>query len=319
MSDKKHFLVIDVNSLVYRAYHALPSLTTKKGELINAVYGFLLVFLKTIKEFHPDFIVATFDLPGPTFRDKIYKAYKAKRPKAPEELLEQIPKVKEILRAFGIPIYQKEGFEADDLIGTITELIKKNRTFSIETIIISGDLDTLQLVNSQTKVYFPRKGVKNAILYDKEKVLERYQIPPEKLPDFKALVGDPSDNIPGVPGIGPKTATELIKKFGNLEGIYKYLKKEATKKASKGKIQSSLKEKLLKYKEQAFFSKKLSEIKKDVKVDFGLEKCQFKGYNKEKVVSLLEKYDFYSLINRLFPASFGSSGHNNSSQQKLIN
>ena len=165
MEPKKRLIIIDSNSIIHRAYHALPPLTTKKGELVNAVYGFLLVFFKAIKDFQPDFIAATFDFPGPTFRHKKYKEYKAKRPPAPEELYQQIPKVKEVLKSFNVPIFEKEGFEADDLIGTISKLAPKKQVLpDIETIILSGDLDTLQLINPKTKVYSLRRGVKDIIL-----------------------------------------------------------------------------------------------------------------------------------------------------------
>ena len=223
---KKRLIVIDGNSVIHRAFHALPPLTTKSGKLVNAIYGFLLVFFKAIKEFQPDFIAAAFDFPGPTFRHKKFKEYKAKRPPAPEELYQQIPKVKEILEAFNVPIFEKESFEADDIIGTISQLASKKQVFpEIETIILSGDLDALQLVDSQTKAYTLRKGVKDVVLYDEKLVKEKFQgLTPEQLLDFKALRGDPSDNIPGVTGIGEKTAIGLLLKFGSLENLYKEIK-----------------------------------------------------------------------------------------------
>ncbi len=171
---KKKLLIIDSNSVIHRAYHALPPLTTKNGELTNAIYGFLLVFLKAIKEFKPEFIAATFDLQAPTFRHKKFKAYKAKRPTAPEELYSQIPKIKDLLRQFNVPIFEKEGFEADDIIGTIAKLAPRKQVFpKIETIILSGDLDVLQLVDKQTKVYTLRKGVKDTVLYNENLVKEK--------------------------------------------------------------------------------------------------------------------------------------------------
>jgi len=313
---KKRLLIIDSNSLIHRAYHALPLLTTPKGELVNAIYGFLLVFLKAIKELNPDFIAATFDFPAPTFRHKKFKEYKAKRPPAPEELYRQIPKVKEILKTFNISIFEKEGFEADDLIGTISHLAPKKQAFpevaealphlppssaspssAIETIILSGDLDALQLVNKNTKVYTLKKGVKDTVLYDKERVKEKYQgLTPEQLPDFKALKGDPSDNIPGVSGIGEKTAIELIREFGSLEALYQNLE-EKTEEIKK--IKPKLREILLQQKEQAFFSGMLSQIRKDVPIDFNLEKCRWKEYDKEKVAQIFKNLEFYSLIDRL--------------------
>jgi len=294
---KKRLIIIDSNSIIHRAYHALPPLTTKKGELVNAVYGFLLVFFKAIREFQPNFIAATFDFPAPTFRHKKYKEYKAKRPPAPEELYLQIPKVKEILKVFSIQIFEKEGFEADDIIGTIAKLSPKKQAFpKIETIILSGDLDVLQLVDSHTKVYSLRKGVKDIILYDRAEVEKKYGLLPHQLLDFKALRGDPSDNIPGVTGIGEKIATELIKEFSNLENLYQNLEKNTEKGK---KVKPKIREILLKYKEQAFFSKSLTQIKKDVSIDFNLNKCQFGRYDKKRAIQLLKKFEFHSLITRL--------------------
>jgi len=210
---RKRLVLIDANSLIYRAYHALPPLTTKKAEPVNAVYGFLLVFLKAIREFQPDFIAACFDSPGPTFRHKKFKEYKAKRPPIPKDLVSQIPKVKEVLSAFGVPIFEKKGFEADDLIGAISKITPPDT----EVIILSGDMDILQLINSRTRVFLLKRGIKNTHLYDQNMVKEEYGISPSQIVDFKALRGDPSDNIPGVAGIGEKTAIDLLKRFGNLE------------------------------------------------------------------------------------------------------
>ncbi|PIZ89645.1 MAG: hypothetical protein COX89_00405 [Candidatus Nealsonbacteria bacterium CG_4_10_14_0_2_um_filter_37_10] len=291
VNEKKKLIIIDSNSIIHRAYHALPPLTTKKEELVNAVYGFLLVFFKAIREFQPDFIAATFDFPAPTFRHKKYKEYKAKRPPAPEELYQQIPKVKEVLEAFNVPIFEKEGFEADDIIGTIAHLAPKRQIIpEVETIILSGDLDVLQLINPKTKIYSLRKGVKDIILYDEDLVKEKYGgLMPEQLLDFKALKGDPSDNIPGVPGIGEKTAVELIKEFGSLENLYQNLEK----------LKPKLKESLLLQKEQAFFSKELAEIKTNVPIDFNLKKCQWGKYNQKKIIGILKNYEFQTLIKRL--------------------
>lgn len=303
MTAKKRLIIIDSNSLIHRAYHALPPLTTKRGELVSAIYGFLLVFFKAIREFQPDFIVACFDFPAPTFRHKKFKEYKAKRPPAPEELYRQIPKVKEILESFNVPIFEKEGFEADDLIGTIAQSAPKKQILpEIETIILSGDLDTLQLVSPQTKIYTLRKGVKDIILYDQSLVKEKYQgLRPSQLLDFKALKGDPSDNVPGVTGIGEKTAIKLIKEFGSLENLYQNLEKKLDKAK---KLKPKLRETLSRYKDQAFFSKMLIQIKKDVPIKFNLKKCQWTPpthYPKrmEKIVRLLKGLEFYSLIERL--------------------
>jgi len=290
MFEKKRLIIIDSNSIIHRAYHALPPLSTKKGELVNAVYGFLLVFFKVLREFQPDFVVATFDFPAPTFRHQEFKEYKATRPKAPDELYNQIPKVKEILNSFNVPIFEKEGFEADDLIGTISRLASKKQILpEIETIILSGDLDTLQLINRYTKVYALKKGVKDTILYDERAVRERYGLSPEQLIDFKALKGDPSDNIPGVPSIGEKTAIKLIKEFGSLENLY----------SSLTGLNQRLRTKLEEYKDQAFFSKNLAKINQNVEIDLDFKKGEWKNYDREKVTKILKDLEFFSLVARL--------------------
>jgi len=301
----KRLIVIDSNSIIHRAFHALPPLTTKNGELVNAVYGFLLVYFKAIKDFHPDFIAAAFDTRKPTFRHKKYKEYKAKRPPAPKELYNQIPKVKEVLEAFGLPIFEKEGFEADDIIGTIAFLAPKKQVFpEIETIILSGDLDALQLINPKTKVYVLRKGVKDIVLYDEKMVQERFcGLTPSQILDFKSLKGDPSDNIPGVTGIGEKTAIRLLLEFGTLDNLYEKIEENSQSAKS---LKPKLKETLLKYKEQAYMSQDLARIEKNTPIDFNLEKCRFKKYDKEKLVGILNSLEFYSLINKL-PESQGNA------------
>lgn len=296
--DKKCLIVIDGNSVAHRAFHALPFLANKKGEALGAVYGFFLVFFKALKEFHPEFIAATFDLPGITFRQKEFQPYKAKRPKTPDELVGQFFKIKEILRAFNVMIFEKEGFEADDIIATISRMAPKKQIMpGIETVILSGDADVFQLIDSNTKVYSLRKGVKNTFLYDLEKVKEKYEgLTPSQLPDFKGLRGDPSDNIPGVRGIGEKTGIKLIKEFKNLENLYKEIE-ERTEKAKL--ISSKVKTSLLNHKEDAFFSRKLVQAKLDVPIDFDLESCRFGGYEKEKVIKAFQEAEFYSLIDKI--------------------
>jgi len=212
----ERFLILDGNSILYRAFFALPELKNKKGELTNAVYGFLLVLFKLIKELKPKYLAVCFDFPAPTFRHKEFKEYKATRPPTPKDLVSQIPKLKEILKSFSIPYFEMEGFEADDLIGTLV----KNSPKNIEKIIATGDLDTLQLVGKNTKVYFLQRGVKKAQIFDPEKVKEKYGgLNPEQIPDFKALVGDTSDNVPGIEGIGPKTKEKLLKKYKSVNLI----------------------------------------------------------------------------------------------------
>lgn len=301
MASEKRLLIIDSNSVIHRAYHALPPLTAKSGQLVNAVYGFLLVFFKAAKEFQPLYVAACFDVKGPTFRHKKFKDYKAKRPKAPDDLYSQIPVIKEILTAFHVPIFEKEGFEADDIIGTIASLSP------IETIILSGDADALQLVDQKTKVFSLRKGVKDTVLYDEQLTKEKFNgLIPDQIVDFKALRGDPSDNIPGVKGIGEKTATELILEFGDIKNLYKEIGENSVKAR---KIKPRIGGLLSEHKEQALLSYDLAKIEKQAPIDFNLEKCRWGGYGKEEIEKLLEGFGFYSLIKRL-PENRPSLGGN---------
>lgn len=290
---KPIFIVIDSNSLFHRAYHALPRLTTKKGELVNAVYGFTLVLLKALKDFKPDYMAAAFDVAGPTFREKEYKEYKAGRDKAPDELYEQIPRIKKVLSAFNIPVYEKEGFEADDVIATISENINKDKK-NIDTLIISGDLDTLQLVNDNTRVYTMKKSVQDTIIYDTKAVKERYGLKPEQMADYKGLRGDPSDNIPGVPGVGEKTASTLLKKYPTLESLYENLEAGKVK-----EVTERIKNILLENKEQAFFSRMLAVAIRDVPLEFDIKDAEWGGFDPEDAKELFKELNFNALIQRL--------------------
>lgn len=294
----KKFLIIDANALVHRTFHALPKLSSPSGAEVQGAYGFCLVFLKALKEINPDYICACFDLPGPTFRHEVFKEYKAKRKKPPKELYEQIPIVKKILNAFGIKILEKQGYEADDLIGSLVYKFKDKK--DLEIIILTGDLDTLQLVDKNIKIFTFRKGLTDIVIYDIDKVKQRFEgLVPSQLPDFKGLAGDLSDNIPGVKGIGQKTAIKLILTFKNLENLFEVLKKDKEKFLK----ESSLKEKyinILKQSEEiAFFSKELSKIRKNIKLPFNLENFKLKEFDKEKIKKLFYEYGFLSLINRL--------------------
>lgn len=315
INNGKTLLIIDSNSIIHRAFHALPPLVSEKGKQTGAIYGSLLTLFKVIKEINPNFIIACFDVPGPTFRHKKFKDYKAKRPKMAEELSEQIPKIKEIFKLFNIQIFEKEGFEADDLIATVNKEAKKRQVFPpLEIYILSGDLDTLQLVSNNTKVYALQKGIKKAIIYDRKEVLSQFGIKPTQVVDFKALSGDPSDNIPGVTGIGKKIAVKLLLEFGNIENLYENLEQDSEK--TKG-LNPKLQELLLKYKEQAFFSKFLALAKDNVPIDFKLGMGQWRNFDKKKISEVFENYKFYSLIKRL-PEICSSKNPVSVSQQKLI-
>jgi DNA polymerase-1 len=295
---KQKFILIDGNALVHRAFHALPPLKTKTGELVNAVYGFTTIFLKALKEIKPEYAAVTFDKAKKTFRNDIYPKYKATRVKAPQELYDQIPKIKDLLKMFNIPIYEIDGFEADDVIGTISHLKGVDRP-DIETLIVTGDLDTLQLVDDNTKVYSLKRGISDTIIYDENTVAQRYEgLKPDQLIDFKGLKGDPSDNIPGVKGIGDKTAIQLLNEFKTLENLYKNIDSK--------KITEAIRKKLVEHKTEAFLSKKLATIVLDVPIKFDLKDAKIKSYDRIGVMELFRDYAFTSLINKL-PAELGKA------------
>ncbi len=281
-------IIIDGHAILHRAYHALPPLTTSKGELVNAVYGFCSMILRVRDELKPACFAVTFDLPQPTFRKKLFADYQAKRPQMDKELSGQIEKVKELVKTLKIPIYEKAGFEADDVIGTLAKQATEAGS-SLEVIIVTGDRDLLQLVNKNTKVYMLLKGLTEATLFDEAGVEGKYGLKSKQIPDYKALIGDASDNYPGVSGIGPKSAVRLLKSLGTLKEIYNHLKK----------VEPGLREKLEKGKEAAELSFKLATIKKDVPVKIDLKKCEIGEFTQPEVIRLLEELEFKSLIPRL--------------------
>jgi len=284
----KKILILDSNSILHRAFHALPPLTTKKEELVNAIYGFLLLLFKLVRELQPDYIAACFDFPAPTFRHKKFPEYKAKRPPLPKDLASQIPKAKEVLESLSIPFFEKEGFEADDIIASLKVKSQKSK---VKSIIVSGDSDLLQLVDEQTEVYILKKGVKETVLYDENLVKKKYQgLSPEQLIDFKALVGDPSDNIPGAKDIGKKTAVKLLNKYGSIKNLYDKIEEEKN---------IRLKEILVREKEKVFFSRDLVRLNESIPIKFDLKKCQFGNFNEKEIEEIFKKYEFYSLLKRI--------------------
>lgn len=215
MGDSRaHRLVlIDGNAVLHRAYHALPPLTTPDGTMVNAVYGFISMLIKLFNELKPTHMAVAFDRPEPTFRKSLFKDYQAKRPEMEEGLSSQIPKAQDVVRAFGIPIYDAAGFEADDVIGTLCQNTKD------DVVIVTGDRDILQLVDERVKVFMPTKGLSEGKLYGEKEVEEKMGVRPKQIPDLKALMGDASDNYPGVAGIGPKTAVKLLAEYGSIEKL----------------------------------------------------------------------------------------------------
>lgn len=292
------FLLVDGNAIVHRAFHALPaSLTDRKGRPTGAVFGFARILLSSIKQFKPNFIAVAYDVAGPTFRDKLFDEYKAKRVKAPQELYDQIPVTKEFLESLNIPHFGAEGFEADDIIGTLSKRIVAEHQ-DAEVIILTGDGDTLQLVNHRVKVAMPQRGVQPPTLYDSVAVAGKYGLKPSQIIDFKALRGDASDNIPGVKGIGEKTAVALLKNYQTVDGIYRAVDKVEP---------ASVREKLIAGEDMAKLSYELATIKTDMKLNFKLSDTRVHDYDREAAVSFLEELGMRSLVSRL-PESHQKDG-----------
>lgn len=321
----KRLILIDSNAVIHRAYHALPkTMSNRKGEQTNAIYGFTTTLIKALEDLHPDYVAASFDVGKVTFRTEQYKEYKATRIKADQELYDQIPRIKELLSVFSIPIYEKEGFEADDCIGTIVKnchehnkMCKNIPLEGMEVYIVSGDKDIYQLIDGNIFVYSLRKGLSQMAIVDRKVIKEEYNLDPEDFIDLKALAGDASDNIPGVPGIGPKTATDLLQKYDSLEKLYKkidillngyivesntaiqqYSNELVEKIARELKLKPRIVKLLLDYKDQAFLSQSLATIHKEVPIEFDLKDAFWGEYDKEKARSLFEELGFHSLLKR---------------------
>ena len=295
---KQRLIILDSHAIIHRAYHALPDFVSDTGEPTGALYGLSSMIMKIIVDLQPDYLVAAYDLPKETFRHHAFKEYKGTRKVADDALVSQINRSRDVLHAFGIPIYEMEGFEADDILGTIAKKMKRRK--ELEVLIASGDMDTLQLVDGdKVRVYTLKRGLNDTIIYDEKAVEERFGFSPKLLPDYKGLRGDPSDNIPGVPGIGEKTATTLITNFGSLENIYTALEKDEEPFREAGitpRIINLLKE----HKKDATFSKMLGTIHTDVPITFRLPR---KAWNVHQqggaLIELFEELGFRSLKERL--------------------
>ena len=280
----KRAYLIDGNSLAYRAFYALPdTMKNSEGIITNAIYGFTSMLLKLVEE-KPDYIAVAFDRKEPTFRHIKYKEYKGTRDKAPPTLHPQFPFIKELVEALNIPVFELAGFEADDLIGTLSKKAEKDG-FDVE--IVTGDTDALQLVTDKIKVLTTRKGISDTVLYDEKAVEERYGLKPSQLIDFKALKGDTSDNVPGMPGIGEKTAAVLIKSYSTLENLLAHANEIEKPK---------LRETLLNEQDKAHLSKMLVTIVTDVPITADFSKIQTPDWG--KVIKFFERMEFKSLINK---------------------
>ena len=280
-------ILIDGYSLAYRAYHALPTdLSTSKGELTNAVYGFASMLLNVLRDYKPNYMAVAFDV-GPSFRHQEFAAYKAQRAATPDELTSQLNRIEELVEAFRIPVYAAEGYEADDVLGTLARQAAER---GLDTLIVTGDRDALQLVGPHVRVLTSGRRFSDVILYDEKAVRERFGLAPSQLVDFKALVGDKSDNIPGVPGIGEKTATRLLQQFGSLEGIYEHLEEVEPPK---------VREALSAFREAVFQYRHLVTIVQDAPVTLDLERCRTGQYDVERVKALFRDLEFRTLLDRL--------------------
>ena len=268
---KENIMIIDGSSLLHRAFYALPLLTTKRGLYTNGVYGFLTMLYKIKDEYNPSYICVAFDKKGPTFRHKEYEQYKGTRQSTPSELAQQFPIIKEILSYMNITTIEMSQFEADDIAGTLAKAGEEN---SLEVILVTGDKDYLQLATDNSKVLLTKKGITDLEIYDKDRIIQDYGIEPKQLIDLKGLMGDKSDNIPGVPGIGEKTGLKLIKEYGTIENIYKNIDNIRGKK---------LKENLLENESIAYMSRKLGEIITNVPLDHKFEELRVKEPNWRRV------------------------------------
>lgn len=296
MSGKGKVVLIDGNSLLYRAFFAMPHFSTLENQPTNAVYGFTMMLLRLIEDEKPDVILVAFDAPVKTFRHHEYKEYKAHRKPTPDELSSQAPIARQVVSAFNVPIVEVEGFEADDVVGTLAH---KAEADGYDVTIVTGDLDALQLVDDKIRVMTTVKGVTETVVYDKKAVEDRYGLEPQQLVDFKALKGDPSDNIPGVPGVGDKTAKNLVKEFGSLENLLDHIED-----VKPPKLQNTIAQ----WADQAKLSKRLAAIVTDVPVDIDLERCKFRGPNYEELTAIFKRLEFRSLLKRLKPPAQPTQG-----------
>ena len=290
----RKFILIDGNSLLHRAYHAYPTLTTPKGELINAVYGFSAMLLTILEKLAPTHVAVAWDVKGPTFRKVEYAGYKANRGPMDDDLVSQIDRTKQVVETLNIPQFGIEGYEGDDIIGTLSRLATdEDDEKDTQVVIVTGDKDSLQLIKGkQIVVYLPiQNRASQAVVFDEQKLEEVYGLKPRQIVDLKSLMGDASDNIPGVKGIGKVTATKLIKEYGSLKGVYESL--------DKGQVSPKTKSLLVEQKEMAEQSHHLAEINQEAPIKINWEDCLLTNYDKSKATKLFEELNFKSLILRL--------------------
>lgn len=286
----KKLVLIDGNAILFRAYHALPPLTSTDGTVVNAVYGFFSMFFKIIEQTKPEYLVVCFDRPKPTFRHEMYVGYHANRPKADTNLVLQIGMVHEMVKKIGVTLFEVDGYEADDLIGTLaTQAVQGKLDGKLEVVIVTGDRDLLQLVNSHVKLLMPITGITNMSFFDEKAVEEKYGIHPRQFIDYKALIGDPSDNYPGVTGIGPKTASSLLQKYQTFENLYVHISELSERVATQLATDA----------EQAAMAKKLATIVTDAPITLELESTDCCYIDADKIKESFEALGFKTLQNRI--------------------
>lgn len=303
MSEPDNRLVlIDGHALIYRAFYAFPSLTTKEGLMVNAVYGFTRILLSVIKDINPKYLAVTFDTPKPTFRHTDFAGYKAQRKEMPTELRGQIDLVKEVVTVLNIPIFAVDGYEADDVIGTLARQVTADcipEKHGTHVLIVTGDKDSFQLVNDCVHILVPAHGKNGEQEFDAAAVVKRMGVTPEQIIDYKALAGDPSDNIPGVQGIGPKTAINLLQEFGSLNNMYQEIKDQTDKVKQSKVLKAATLKKIAEGHEMAMMSQKLATIDTNVPIKITLDDCIVTGYDKAKAVQTFQRFEFNSLIHSL--------------------
>lgn len=308
---RERFIIIDGNAIVHRAYHALPHLTNSKGEATNAVHGFFSMIFKIFEDVKPTYIAVAFDRPKPTFRKLLYVGYQASRPSMDDGLSSQFKMLQEILSELKIPVYGVDGFEADDVIGTIARKISEHKFGEgMSAVIVTGDRDLLQLVNHHTFVLSPVVGMTQMVLFDTARVEEKYNLVPKQIIDLKSLMGDASDNYPGVPGIGPKTAQTLLSEYKTVDGIYENISKIEKK-------NPKLALRLAEGQDQAMLGKTLATIVTDVPFVFNVEECAISNVNREEIRAILEKYGLMTLAKRS-DVIFGDAVSNSKKKQMKL-
>lgn len=301
-SSPKRLILIDGHALIYRAFFAIPTLTTKEGLQVNAVYGFARILLAVIRDQKPDYIAVAFDTPKPTFRHTDFVGYKAQRKEMPEELRGQIDLVKQVVTVLNIPTFAIDGYEADDVIGTLARQVTKDCSPKHEgnhVLIVTGDKDSFQLVDDCVHILVPPNGKNGEQEFDADAVVRKMGVRPDQIIDYKALAGDPSDNIPGVKGIGGKSAVRLLEEYDSVNNMYEEIKNQTDTVKNSKILKGATLTKIVEGYESAMLSQRLATIDTKVPINVELDDCRVSGYSKTEAVKVFESFNFKSLIAQL--------------------